>query len=44
MAKKQNTILHRRFEEVWNNDRTEVIDEMIAPNAIAYGLEDPSDT
>ena len=44
MAKKKNTILHRWFEEVWNKRRTEVIDEMIAPNAIAHGLEDPSDT
>ena len=44
MAKEQNNILHRWFEEVWNNGRTEVIDEMIAPNAIAHGLEDPSDT
>ena len=44
MAKEQKTILHRWFEEVWNNGRTEVIDEMIAPHAIAYGLEDPSDT
>ena len=43
MAKEKNTILHRWFEEVWNNGRTEVIDEMIAPNAIAYGLEDPND-
>ncbi len=44
MAKEQNTILHRWFKEVWNNGRTEVIDEMIAPNAIAHGLEDPNDT
>ncbi len=32
------------FEEVWNCDRAELIDEMIAPNAIAHGLEDPDDT
>ena len=44
MAKEQNTILHRWFEEVWNNGRAELIDEMIAPNAIAHGLEDPSGT
>ena len=42
MAKEQNTILHRWFEEVWNNGRAELIDEMIAPNAIAHGLEDPN--
>lgn len=44
MAKEQNTSLHRWFEEVWNNGRAELIDEMIAPNAIAHGLEDPNDT
>ena len=43
MAKEQNTILHRWFEEVWNNGRAELIDEMIAPNDIAYGLEYPVD-
>ena len=42
MAKEQNTILHRWLEEVWNNGRAELIDEMIAPNAIAHGLEDPN--
>jgi len=40
MAKKQNTILHRWFKEVWNNSRAKRIDEMIAPNAVARGLED----
>ena len=44
MATNKNTILHRWFEEVWNNGRTEAIDEMIAPNAISHGLEDPIDT
>ena len=44
MAKEQNSILHRWFEEGCNNGRTKFIDEMIAPNAIAHGLEDPDDT
>ena len=44
MAKVKNIILHRWFEEVWNNGRAERIDEMIAPNGIAHGLEDPIDT
>ena len=44
MTKEQNTILHRWIEGVWNNGRAELIDEMIAPNAIARGLEDPDDT
>ena len=42
MAKQKHTILHRWFEEVWNKGRTEVIDEMIAPECIAHGLDDPS--
>lgn len=37
-----HTILHRWYEEVWNKGRAELIDEMIAPEAIAHGLEDPS--
>ena len=40
MAKEQNTILHRWFEEVCNNGRAELIDEMIAPNAAAHGREE----
>jgi len=39
MAKKQNTIFHCWFEKVWNNSRAELIDEMIATNAIAHGLK-----
>ena len=42
MVKTKNTILHRWYEEVWNKGRAELIDEMIAPEAIAHGLEDPS--
>ncbi len=41
MAKTKNTILHRRYEEVWNKGCAEHIDEMIAPDAVAHGLEDP---
>lgn len=31
-------VLYRWFEEVWNQDREEVIDELMAPNSIAHGL------
>ena len=34
MAKTKVTILHRWFEEVWNQGRAELIDEMIAPDAV----------
>jgi predicted ester cyclase len=36
-----NKALSRRwFEEVWNQGRDEVIDELFAPGAIAHGLAD----
>ena len=44
MAKEKNTILHRWFEEVWNKGKAELIDEMIAPECVAHGLDDPSAT
>ena len=42
MAIQKSTILHHWFEEVWNKGRADLIDAMIAPNAVAHGLEDPS--
>ena len=42
MANENVTILHRWFEEVWNKGNAELIDEMIAPECVAHGLEDPS--
>ncbi len=35
-----STLLHHWFEEVWNQGRTEVIDELMAPGAIVHGIED----
>ena len=43
MAKEQNTILHRWFEEVCNNGRAELFGEMIAANAAVHALKDPND-
>lgn len=37
MSKNYETLLHRWFEEVWNQGREEVIDE-IFPNGLAHGL------
>jgi predicted ester cyclase len=34
------TPMHRWFEEVWNQGREEVIDEMMADDCIAHGLVD----
>jgi predicted ester cyclase len=35
------TILHRWFEEVWNQRRESAIDEMMADNYIGHGLTGP---
>lgn len=42
MAEKSDTLLHRWFEEVWNNRREEAIDEMFEYDGIAHGLADQS--
>jgi steroid delta-isomerase-like uncharacterized protein len=34
-------LIRRWFEEVWNNGREEAINEMIAPDCIAHGLNGP---
>lgn len=39
MSTEENKRLTRRwFEEVWNQKRSETIDELIAPDAIVHGL------
>ena len=42
MADQYDSIQHRWFEEVWNNGRADVIDEMLDPNVVLHGLADPS--
>ena len=44
MVKEKQSISYRWFEEFWNNGCGELIDEMMASNAIAHGLEDLNDT
>jgi predicted ester cyclase len=39
MAKAE--LMHRWFEEVWNNRNADAIDEMFAIDGIAHGLKDP---
>jgi predicted ester cyclase len=39
-TEKNKALLRRWFEEVWNKGRSEAIDEMMAPDAIAHGLSD----
>lgn len=44
MGTERNKELSRRwFEEVWNQQRAETIDELIDPDAIVHGL-DPAET
>ncbi len=42
MTEDKRTILHRWFEEVWNQRREDAIDELFATDGIANGLNDPS--
>lgn len=36
------TLLHRWFEEVWNQGRESAIDELTTPDAVTHGLKDAS--
>lgn len=36
------TVLHRWFEEVWNQGRESAIDELAAEDAVTHGLKDAS--
>lgn len=40
MADQYETIAHRWFEEVWNQQREETIDEIMHEECVAYGLND----
>ena len=42
MSEAKVTLLHRWFDEVWNQGRAEAIDEMFACEGIAHGLTDES--
>ncbi len=35
------TVLHRWFQEVWNEGSEAAIDSLLAPNVIVHGLKDP---
>jgi hypothetical protein len=37
---RQETILYRWFDEVWNRRRKSAIDQMMAPNCVIEGLPD----
>jgi steroid delta-isomerase-like uncharacterized protein len=40
MSESNKQVLRRWFDEVWNNGRAEVIDELFAADGIAHGLSD----
>lgn len=42
MTDKNESLLHRWFEEVWNKRRAEAIDEMFDCEGVAHGLVDQS--
>jgi steroid delta-isomerase-like uncharacterized protein len=45
MIENENTAIVRRwFEELWNQRRLETIDELLAPDAVAYDLAGPNAT
>lgn len=43
MSSDPHTIIHRWFEEVWNQGREETTDELFAAEGIAYGLGEVTD-
>ncbi len=40
MRQENEALIRRWFEEVWNQGRTEAIDEMFAADGLAHGLSD----
>ena len=41
MAQAAETVLHRWFEEVWNQKRESAIDELMADDAMVHGIVGP---
>ena len=42
MSEENKAVLRRWFDEVWNNARADVIEELFDENGIAHGLSDDS--
>jgi steroid delta-isomerase-like uncharacterized protein len=38
MSENRKAVVRRWFEEVWNKQRIEAVDEMLAPGGIIYGM------
>ncbi len=41
MSNENKEIIRRWFEEIWNEGREDVIDELLAPDAVIHGLDHP---
>jgi steroid delta-isomerase-like uncharacterized protein len=41
MSQDPTTIVHRWFEEVWNQRRAQTIDELLTPESVCHGEGDP---
>jgi steroid delta-isomerase-like uncharacterized protein len=41
MAQRPETVLHRWFEQVWNQKRESAIDELMAEDAVVHGIAGP---
>ncbi len=44
MSTNAKQMVHRWFDEVWNNGREDTIDELFAANGVTYGLGEIPDT
>ncbi|HEY8410431.1 MAG TPA: nuclear transport factor 2 family protein, partial [Pyrinomonadaceae bacterium] len=42
MSETNKALMRRWFEEVWNQGRTDAIDELLADNVVIHGLVDAS--
>lgn len=42
MSEANKTLMRRWFEEVWNQGRSEAIDELMSDDVVIHGLFDPS--
>ena len=40
MSVANKVLVYRWYEEVWNKKREEVIDELLSPDVVSYGLSD----
>ena len=42
MTNPHSTVVHRWFQEIWNDGHEHVIDELMDENAVVHGITDPA--